>query len=292
MPQQKRYKNITSSGSYNPNNSNYYTPSSSSGSYNPNNSNYHTSSNSSGSYNPNNSSYHTPNESYGSSGSYNSGVMYSSVAHQLSPAERNSVNKLDNPLLFKKMREGDEALKIGKITKEAARHRFVQEELGRHNIYNRDDESLLSYAYNSALIHEKELVKEGLKKGFSFEHMFNLITNNNPRERKYNYKWIVPEQVIETRRPDHLKNPLNHINYKQIESEYLKNLNGNSSNSHNYNNNNYSGNNNGYGSSYNNGYNNNYNNSYNNYCQSIQSNGFSKQTNDLVHNLERMLGHY
>lgn len=120
--------------------------------------------------------------------------------HQLSPYERQSVKQLGNPLLIEKMIEGDNAYNEGKIIKEAERHRFVQEELRHKKIIHKDDESLLAYAYNSALVHNKQLVKIGLEKGLSFNDMFSLQINNNPSkgQRKYNYQWIVPDNVIPT----------------------------------------------------------------------------------------------
>lgn len=171
--------------------------------------------------------------------------------HQLSEAERKTVNSLGNPLLIEAMETGDEAYRKGNIIDEAIDHRFVQDEFKRMKMLHKDEESLIAFSYNSAIIHKKKLVEKGLAQGMLFNDMFNLQINNKPKpgQRKYEYNWKVPESVIPTYGLYNNSTPQN--NYQ---SNY-------------------------------------HNNNYNNYFNSLQSNGFSKETNDLVNGLQRMFGH-
>lgn len=121
---------------------------------------------------------------------------------RLSKAERQSVIDSGSIELIEAVKKGDHAQKQGKYTKEAKKHRFVQERLSDNGFYHRDDESLDSYAYNSAIIHVYPLVKRGQQYGLTFERMFSYRLNENPNyskhEKKHNYDWRVPDAIIST----------------------------------------------------------------------------------------------
>lgn len=132
-------------------------------------------------------------------------ISYSNNYHQqsrLSVAERKTVNDLNNPFLIEAMNNGDNYLLQNNYFEEADSHRFIQDEFKKLGKKHEDDESLHAYSYNSAIMHCSALVKKGQALGLKFNEMFSLSINNNPdyskKEKKYNYNWIVPDEIIPT----------------------------------------------------------------------------------------------
>ncbi len=176
-------------------------------------------------------------------------ASYSNIDYRqqsrLSAVERKTVNDLNNPLLTEVMNKGDYQSSRHNYLKEAKAHRFVQEKLKDMGKSHNDDDSLDSYAYNSAIVHQSELVEKGQKLGLKFNEMFRLDINNNPdyskKERKYNYEWIVPDEIIPTY--GLYSNTSNNSNNYQNNNYQNNNYQNNNYQNNNYQNNNYQNNN-------------------------------------------------
>lgn len=141
---------------------------------------------------------------------------------RLSKAERQTVADSGSESLIYRMKNGDDALKIGDYVTEAGDHRYVQEMLRQNRHYHYDDESLDSYSYNSAILHVKPLVEIGQQYGLTFNRMFSYRLNENPdyskKEKKHNYGWRVPETIIST---DGWEVPNMDPNRNSYHNEYL-----------------------------------------------------------------------
>ena len=125
-----------------------------------------------------------------------------------SPAERYVIKNspkltLENRAsLMETLEAGDVAAAKGDLVEEAMQHRMMQEILKKNGFMQHDDESLKANSWNSAVYRLAPLVRNAISYGLSFDRMFNYVINGNPdyskKERRHNYLWKVPNEIVST----------------------------------------------------------------------------------------------